>query len=186
MKKFSVTLIAIILLLLCSAQVPIPEVPYTEALYVPMTTKRAILYTTPHDVTGRLVYPNYSPVTADNLAVRLAWVFYCNPYTRDCYFILSGGTSPADGVDEDGNFEFYDVPAAWYVILIHDLLTDTFWLVSSENGQVMFPVFADIDVGTIIFDPTKVKVDPEASYVESEYPQCIGNVPREGGLPTDC
>jgi len=121
--------------------------------YIPTIPKGSLL-SVPRELHGKLVYSDGMPNSG--VTMRLGTVFDCEDETKedDCWFYISGGTSPATETDDNGRFVFEKIVPARYVILVHNLYDDIWWiLVSDDTEQVVWSLYdISLDVGTIIFD----------------------------------
>ena len=149
-----VLFISLFVLLLCMC-VPMkgiaeePELIFTT--YLPITINNDALVGSL--VIGQVFWENGEP--AYGWATRLATVLYCDDgEEEDCYFYLSGSTSPGSYIDKFGNFLMENFKHGFYVLLIHDPYSDRYWIAQNSDGNYVLLVNGHVNVGIIIVDPS--------------------------------
>ena len=139
--------------------------PDCYQVHLPMVAKKMGVRT----LSGKLIYADGTPKI--DAVMRLGKVDYCD--ADGCYYSINGGSSPATVTNNDGEFVFSEIAPLVYVLLVHNLFTDIWWILADdETGQEMWSVVADdLDVGTIIFDGDTSEVEmmeEDKSYDDKE------------------
>ena len=126
---------------------PMPAPTKHNYIYMPTMIKWDSLNSTTTKISGRLIYSDETP--NNGIAIRLAKIINCDFIV--CYFLVTSDTSSITITDDDGLFEFTEIKPSRYVLLIKDDIS--WWILSSDDdGQEIWNVYNNLDIGNIIFD----------------------------------
>jgi hypothetical protein len=109
-------------------------------------------------VVGRILSSNTGQAL-NREVVRLAEVYCPEGITEEekeenCFWALSNAWSPSTFTDSEGYFQFENVEARDYVILVGDLITKYAIVYSEGEKPMLVTAAADVatDVGTVVVD----------------------------------